>query len=139
MIISSFSDEFRFLSNFYPCRIKYEAIVYPSVENAYQAAKSLNLQERIEISKLSAGKAKRRGSKLQLRVGWSDIKLRIMEDLLREKFGQRDLKALLLATGNSEIIEGNTWGDTYWGVCNGVGENKLGQLIMRIRSELHIH
>jgi hypothetical protein len=139
MTISSFSGEFQFLSNFYPCRIKYEAIVYPSVENAYQAAKSLDLQERMEMSKLSAGKAKRRGNKLQLRAGWNDIKLGIMEDLLRKKFRQRDLKALLLTTGDSEIIEGNTWGDTYWGVCGGTGENKLGQLIMRIRNELRIH
>jgi hypothetical protein len=43
--------------------------------------------------------------------------------------------ALLLATGDMELIEDNDWDDTYWGVCNGAGENNLGKLLMKIRAE----
>ena len=42
----------------------------------------------------------------------------------------------LLTTGDAKIVEGNTWGDTFWGVCGGVGENHLGKVLMRIRAEL---
>lgn len=60
-----------------------------------------------------------------------------MEDLLRQKFSKTPLRRLLLATGEAELIEGNTWGDTYWGVCHGVGQNHLGCLLMKIRGELN--
>ena len=46
------------------------------------------------------------------------------------------LKKRLLETGDEELIEGNTWNDTYWGVCKGVGLNKLGEILMRVREEL---
>ena len=41
----------------------------------------------------------------------------------------------LINTGDAILIEGNTWGDTYWGVCDGVGENRLGKLLMEVREE----
>ena len=44
---------------------------------------------------------------------------------------------MLIQTGDSVLIEGNTWGDRVWGVCNGVGENRLGRILMKIRSELN--
>jgi predicted NAD-dependent protein-ADP-ribosyltransferase YbiA (DUF1768 family) len=43
---------------------------------------------------------------------------------------------MLKATGDEELVEGNWWNDTFWGVCNGVGENNLGKLLMKIRAEL---
>ena len=60
-----------------------------------------------------------------------------MEEIIYEKFNQNlDLKAKLLETGNAELEEGNTWGDTCWGICNGIGKNMLGQILMRVRTQL---
>ena len=59
-----------------------------------------------------------------------------MEYLLLQKFFIPELREKLLATGNEELIEGNWWGDTYWGVCKGKGENNLGKSLMKIRTEL---
>ncbi len=59
-----------------------------------------------------------------------------MDSFLREKFSpEMILSEMLEATGDAELIEGNHWGDTFWGVCNGVGQNNLGKLLMAIRSE----
>ena len=59
-----------------------------------------------------------------------------MRDLLRNKFSEPDLAARLLATGSTELIEGNNWNDTFWGVCRGRGRNMLGQLLMEVREEI---
>ena len=49
------------------------------------------------------------------------------------KVADEQLADWLLETGDEELVEGNTWSDTTWGVCNGVGENKLGRLLMIVR------
>lgn len=134
--IASFSEENRFLSNFYLCEIRADGITYFSVENAYQAAKTMNIAEREEIARMTPGQAKRRGSKVLLRDNWESIKLVIMEDLIRQKFNIPELKEKLLATGDAELIEGNDWCDRYWGMCEGEGQNMLGKILMKIRSEL---
>ena len=72
----------------------------------------------------------------ELRKDWDDIKLRVMRKALRYKFRDNILCMKLLSTGDSYIEEENWWGDTYWGVCNGVGENNLGKLLMEVREEL---
>jgi predicted NAD-dependent protein-ADP-ribosyltransferase YbiA (DUF1768 family) len=59
-----------------------------------------------------------------------------MEDLSRQKFSHPELRQKLLDTGSCTLVEGNTWGDTFWGVCDGVGENHLGKLLMTIRADL---
>jgi ribA/ribD-fused uncharacterized protein len=110
-----------------------------TVEHAYQAAKSMDPQVRRKIQGAgSPGEAKRLGRNVILRSDWDEIKLSVMEDLLRQKFGSKNIgmSAMLLRTGTLELIEGNTWGDVYWGVCNGKGENHLGKLLMKIRQEL---
>jgi hypothetical protein len=63
------------------------------------------------------------------------VKLDVMLGLLRRKFTQLDLRRQLLATGDAELIEDNDWGDHFWGVCMGVGENHLGKLLMQVRGE----
>lgn len=133
-----FSGLYRFLSNFYPCDVIFEGCSYPSVEHAYVAAKTLDPWLREYIAKTpNPGKVKIIGGGLQLRADWEQIKLPLMEGLLRQKFRPGShLENALLATRGAELIEGNTWGDTFWGVCNGVGENNLGKLLMKIRSEL---
>ena len=71
-----------------------------------------------------------------MRLDWDTVKISVMRNLLQQKFAQTPYRELLLATGNHLIIEGNTWGDVFWGVCLGVGENNLGKLIMEIRASL---
>lgn len=136
--IARFTGTYRFLSNFFPSPITICGIDYPTVEHAYQAAKTLDEDERLHIAALpSPADAKRAGRKLDLRPDWEDTKLDIMENCLRAKFAPGlDLAARLLSTGNARLIEGNHWGDRYWGVCDGRGENHLGELLMRIREDL---
>ncbi|WP_407304112.1 NADAR family protein [Acinetobacter sp.] len=135
--IEGFNGEFRFLSNFSPCRVVLSGVTYPTVEHAYQAAKSLDVQERIIIEKaLGPGQAKKLGSLINIRPDWEDVKEAIMRDLLIQKFAQPMYMELLLATGEAYIEETNSWRDTYWGVYNGRGLNRLGYLLMEIRTYL---
>lgn len=138
-MIGQFQGEYRWLSNFAPVTVEMGGSVYPSVEHAYQAAKTVDVGERARILEaLTPGEAKRRGRYLTLRTDWDDVKVSIMKELLREKFCQALYRMRLLATGEQEIVEGNHWGDTYWGKCNGKGLNMLGQLIMQVREELRM-
>lgn len=134
-MITSFSGQYRFLSNFWPCKVFLEGEEYPSVEHAYVASKVTDHELRkLVASKLTPGDAKRLGRKLPLRPDWDAIKLDVMKELLVQKFIDPELAEKLVATGDQELIEGNTWGDTFWGVCDGVGENNLGKLLMEIRA-----
>ena len=81
------------------------------------------------------GEAKRMGRQVTLRKDWEDVKISVMEKGLRMKFAIPELRDKLLATGEEELVEGNWWGDTCWGVCKGVGANNLGKLLMKIREE----
>ncbi len=135
--IRGFFGEYRWLSNYWPVTIEFEGAVYPSVEHAYHAAKTHDPELRAMLAALpSPGEAKRRSRKLPLRPDWGKVKLAIMEELLRQKFAQPDLRAKLLATEDAYLEETNDWGDRFWGVCGGRGENHLGRLLMKIRDEL---
>lgn len=151
-----FKDDKGFLSNFYPCFIVYEGVQYSSVEHAFQAAKAgiddkltyydlrgnaiTKLTREVIREAVTPGKAKRLGRKIVLRPGWEDMKLEVMESLVWHKFTYDwYLAERLLATGDAELIEGNWWGDTYWGVCQGKGENHLGKILMRVREGLRAH
>ena len=126
-----------FLSNFYPVFVKYNGIEFPSVEHAFQASKCLdeNVQRQFRVAP-HPNEARKYGKEVKLREDWESVKVSIMEDLLRQKFSQIELKNKLLETGNLELIEGNNHGDTFWGQVNGRGENMLGKLLMKIRSEI---
>lgn len=136
--IESFTGPYRFLSNFEPCPIYWGGIQFHHVEGAYVAAKTLDLKLRQEIADIvEPGKVKRLGRSIELRPDWETEKLPIMEALLRRKFERgSEMAAKLLATGEALLIEGNWWGDVFWGVCRGKGENHLGKLLMKIREEL---
>lgn len=135
-MILGFKDDFRWLSNFTPCEVEFDGDTYPSVEHAYTAAKTFNPVLRTHLKTLTPGKAKQFADKFTLIPDWNIIKLEVMQDLLRQKFRQEPFRSLLLATGDVYIEETNWWKDTFWGVCNGVGENHLGKMIMEIRKEL---
>lgn len=136
--IGSFSGEYRYLSNFWPAEVTFEGHRYPSVEHAYQAAKSLDAAARSRIAALpTPSEAKRAGRALTYRSDWDRVKLDVMEQCVRDKFkNNADLGAKLLATGEAELVEGNDWGDEFWGVCEGRGANHLGKILMKIRAEL---
>lgn len=133
-MITRFRGKYNFLSNFHPVKIEYDGIIYPSVEHAYQAMKTTDEDLRIKISKLETPtEAKQMGKKVKIRDDWGEMKIPIMKDLLTLKFNQHDLKEKLLSTGDELLIEGNDWGDDYWGMCNGRGYNMLGVLLTYIR------
>lgn len=134
-MIDSFRDEYFFLSNFYPVEIKLDGIVYPNAETAFQAQKTLDVEERRNFSMLKRPvQAKRLGRKVKLRDDWEEVKLDIMTEIVSQKFLQHPhLIEMLLQTGDEELIESNKWGDRFWGVCKGVGENHLGKILMKIR------
>mmetsp|Transcript_36718 Transcript_36718/g.59332 ORF Transcript_36718/g.59332 Transcript_36718/m.59332 type:complete len:155 (+) Transcript_36718:60-524(+) len=132
--------KYYFLSNFYESPIFLDGfpLPFPTLEHAFQAAKTDVYEEREML--LSCGKpkvAKDLGRTVTLRDNWDSLRLQVMGDLLFQKFSMHaDLCEKLLATGDCLIEEGNTWNDTYWGVCNGIGENHLGKLLMKTRDKL---
>lgn len=137
MKIDSFRGDFGFLSNFYESSIWYENERYASVEHAYQAAKSSDPETKKMIREAKTpGIAKRLGKSCQLAPDWESRSEKIMRDLIKLKFENPLLRAMLLATEDAELIEGNTWNDTRWGVCRGVGQNLLGKILMDEREAL---
>ena len=133
-MINSFQGDYRFLSNFWPVRVQLDGATYTTVEHAYQAAKTLDDRERNTVRRaLTPGEAKRAGRRVTKRADWEQVKIEVMRVLLQQKFRSDYLHDKLQATRGHELVEGNTWGDTFWGVCRGVGENHLGKLLMQIR------
>jgi ribA/ribD-fused uncharacterized protein len=131
--------EYPFLSNFYPAPVVYRGLDFPTVEHAYQAAKCANYDDMLIVQQQATpGRAKRapRRHNLEIRADWDDVKLDIMDLLLQQKFAIPEIRERLLSTGDEDIIEVNTWGDVFWGVCGNRGENYLGKLLMRIRSNI---
>lgn len=137
MTIDSFSGRYRFLSNFY---------IEPDgtfVEFEYQRAKCDNPETRewfdipMRCGQMTPAKAKALGQRILIRPDWEAVKVDIMYELVQEKFSDHpSLARLLKATGNAQLIEGNTWGDRVWGVCNGRGMNLLGAILMDVRGTL---
>jgi ribA/ribD-fused uncharacterized protein len=124
--IDQFHYEYDWASNFYPVTVTMDGVAYASVEHAYQAAKTLDIEKRwiftLEVNpRLHAAQAKKLGRKLELRPDWdTGAKDAIMRDLVMQKFAIADvLKKKLLDTGDAYLEEGNWWHDTYWGVCHG--------------------
>lgn len=141
-MINSFDGEFAFLSNFFPSPITFDGITFPTVENWFQAWKTeVPAEFRAIATAETPGRAKRLGRKCILREDWEEVKEQVMEDGLRLKFADPELKAKLLATGDQYLEEGNTWHDNYWGVCHCIkcqdimAKNHLGKLLMKLRTE----
>lgn len=137
--IREFSKKYFFLSNFYPCKVEYMAMRFPSSEHAYQAAKAYDEKDRLKISKLKTPReAKWAGKKILLRPNWESAKISVMSNIVACKFIQNgSLRKKLLMTEDAILIEGNTWGDTFWGMCNGKGRNELGKILMKTRTALN--
>lgn len=137
--IGPFDGEYRFLSNFYPCRLIYDGMQYPTAEHAYQAAKSHDYAVRMEIKNLpTPGDAKRAGKRIVLREHWDAIRVSIMTEIQLAKYTQNAvLAAMLIRTGAQQLQERNNWGDRFWGMdMSGRGDNQLGEALMRVRDIL---
>lgn len=136
--ISVFRYDYFFLSNFYPCKVTIDGLTYNSSEAAFQAQKTLDRDIRNMYTTLSPVEAKLHGKHVKLREDWDDVKVGIMEHIVREKFKQNeDLMQKLLDTGDRNLVELNNWNDTFWGVSRrtGKGENRLGKILMKVRGE----
>jgi ribA/ribD-fused uncharacterized protein len=141
-IIWQFQGSNRFLSNFYPAYVEYEGLIYPTAENAYQAAKSLHPAVRRFFLTISPGEAKKLGQKVPLRPFWDETKVQVMEQIVTLKFEDEGLAKMLVDTYPQKMVEGNTWGDKFWGMVYSAkemkweGENNLGKILMRVRKSL---
>ena len=140
--IDKFEGKHAFLSNFFRhvAKIRYEYEDWVTAEHAFQAAKTQKPKEKLAVfrckSPADARKRGRNSKQTTLRIGWDGYKRSIMKKIIQAKFSHPQLRGLLLATGDAELIEGNTHGDKYWGVCDGEGENHLGKILMEVRDEL---
>jgi len=137
-VIDSFQGDYRFLSNFWRARVLFHGTYWATAEHAYQAAKTFDLGWKLEVQQMSTpGLAKKRGRIVELRPCWETIKVLIMKQIVEAKFSQDHFcMQSLLATGQAQLVEGNTWGDVFWGVCKGVGHNHLGRILMEVRTSL---
>jgi predicted NAD-dependent protein-ADP-ribosyltransferase YbiA (DUF1768 family) len=158
MAIDSYRGEYAFLSNFYysplSVRIEYlpgmfHRLAFPTLEHAFQAHKLQHFKDVLIIQNIpDPGDAKRAARRMPRVADWYNRRLKVMGKLIELKFWLDsdvfthyngyipELTQNLLNTGNQVLIEGNTWGDTFWGVCDGNGENNLGKLQMQRRSGL---
>jgi ribA/ribD-fused uncharacterized protein len=74
-----------------------------------------------------------------LRKDWEEVKDSMMWKAVWTKFNQHPrLAAMLIETGDAEIVE-HTENDAYWGDGgDGKGLNRLGQILMQVRAELRV-
>jgi len=139
-IIKEFRGEYSFLSNFYALavRLTMGGEFYPTVEHAYQAAKTTDLNQRKFIREARTPKiAKQLGGGVTLREDWEMVKVAVMGTLVLQKFSKNlDLRSRLLATGDAILEEGNWWGDNFWGMFRGKGKNHLGKILMQVRETI---
>lgn len=132
--IKGFFDEYRFLSNFQKCDIIWMNLIFTSVESAYQASKCVSFNEAKQFTLLNAKDAKLKSKNLNIRKDWKYIKYNIMSELVFQKFLKNlDLRDKLIDTYPKYLEETNIWNDTYWGVCNNIGDNNLGKILMSTR------
>ena len=134
--IKEFQGEYRFLSNFYRSPITIGHLEYDTVEHLYQCAKTMNAYDFNRVFDANTpALAKKLGKQVDKRKDWEEVKVGIMLNAVLLKFLQnKDLRKKLIETDNAVLIEGNTWGDHFWGVCNGEGKNWLGRILMIVRS-----
>lgn len=133
--IKGFFGEYRYLSNYHKCEVYFDGLKYGSTEAAYQSAKTHDMTIRELFSMMGPGTSRKEGQLLQLVPEWHEkVKYEAMSVIVFDKFYRhRDLREMLLSTGDKYLEETNHWNDVYWGVCNGVGQNNLGKVLMKVR------
>jgi hypothetical protein len=127
-----FRGKYLGLSNMYECEcVMEDGKVYKSSESVFQMLKCENKEDMKKFIGLNGWEAKKLGRRVRLRSDWLEVRDDCMRIALRSKFYDKALK--WLKGIEEDIVEDNHWGDRYWGRCNGVGENKLGILLMELR------
>jgi ribA/ribD-fused uncharacterized protein len=139
-VINEFRGPTRWLSNFESAEVTIDGKTYATNEHYFQACKAVTEMGHENVRTCATpAEAKRVGRLITCRPDWEEVKNAVMLKGLRAKFAPgSELAARLLATGDVDLVEGNTHGDTYWGVCQGVGQNHLGKLLMKVRQELRL-
>lgn len=140
--ISSFTSQYSFLSNDHICLVHYEGLLYASVTHAFQAARCQSPELRESISKMHDIEPMfSLVEEIDDPANWSQIRVRIMEILIRDKFRRNHiLRQRLIETGSS-IIQ-NSYEDnsnpsnSFWGTVNERGENVVGKILMKIRTDI---
>ena len=138
-MIKEFKNQYFFLSNFYECPIYYNKLVFCNAEAAFQAQKIIDEKEQYKFINLNASQARKLGKTIALREDWEEVKDNIMYEIVKRKFTvNKELQQKLIDTKDEELVEGNWWHDTYWGVDSktGIGQNKLGKILMKVREEV---
>ncbi len=136
----SVNAEYGCFSNFSPHPIRLKGKTWPTSEHYFQAQKFAGTPDEEEVRQAKSpmiAARMGRSRKRPLRKDWESAKDSIMHEAVLAKFTQHaDLRELLLGTGDAEIIE-HTQNDAYWGDGgDGSGNNRLGQILMRVREEL---
>lgn len=135
--INSFRGPYGFLSNFHDCSVKYDGLWYTNAEAAFQSAKTNMLYKKLPFSLYSGVEAKKAGRLLPLRDDWDKVKIHVMYDICCAKFKDNaHLRYKLSDTYPRNLVEGNTWGDIFWGCVDGKGSNFLGRILMIVRDEI---
>lgn len=138
-MIKEFKNQYFFLSNFYECPIYYNKLVFCNAEAAFQAQKAIDEKEQYKFINLNASQARKLGKTIVLRKDWEEVKDNIMYEIVKRKFTvNKELQQKLIDTKDEELVEGNWWHDTYWGMDlkTGIGKNKLGKILMKVRGEV---
>jgi hypothetical protein len=142
-VIPKFDEEYFFLSNFYPYPFYWRGVEFPTVEHAFQYAKGFHSSEPDQhfdavLNAPTPSKAKSLGRVVNINLkAWDERKVWYMQEMIKSKFSEGEMISKLTSTGWKMLVEGNDWGDDFWGRCNidgkMVGLNTLGVLLMHER------
>lgn len=136
----SVNDDYGCFSNFAAYPIRIGGKTWPTTEHYFQAQKFEDAGQREAIRKAKSpmiAAQMGRDRKQKLRRDWESVKVSVMTEAVRAKFTQHEnIRSTLLSTGDAKLVE-HTANDAYWGDGgDGSGKNMLGQILMRVRSEL---
>lgn len=127
------------LSNFAPPGFESQGVYWPTVEHYFQAQKFVEPVARERIRKAATPKEARalgQSRDYKIRSDWDAVREHVMLEALRLKFKRPEAKTLLLSTENRALIEASPF-DYFWAAGqDGSGLNRLGHLLMQVRSEL---
>ncbi len=141
MSIGFYTPPYYALNNFSSHAVEFDGKLYPTAEHAYQATKCQDKagKEAIRLAR-SPMEAKLLANEIFRHARdpkWEDKKVGIMEKILRSKLEQHpEVLDALKRSGDEAIVEDSPI-DSFWGEgADGKGQNQLGMLWMKIRSEL---
>ena len=134
--ITSFTGEYSFLSNSFPCLVEIDGLKFNSAEAAFWSQKVKDVNARRKYTRLNPNKAREKAMNAVPIDDWDELKEDIMKKILKIKFSNPDLKKKLKDTNKQKLLNNTTYRDEYWGIYLGKGKNKLGVLLMELRDNL---